>query len=68
MAALSEAVLPNLGTDAELIERSLREPERFAELFDRYYSDIHGFAARRVELAGRPVLSLGLDTASWLHE
>jgi RNA polymerase sigma factor (sigma-70 family) len=45
-------------SDAEVIERSLREPERFAEVFDRYYVEIHGFAARRL---GR---SLADDVAS----
>ena len=34
--------------DAELIERSWRDPDRFAEVFDRYYDDIHGYAARRL--------------------
>jgi RNA polymerase sigma factor (sigma-70 family) len=35
-------------TDAELIERSRREPERFAEVFDRYYAAIHGYVSRRL--------------------
>jgi RNA polymerase sigma factor (sigma-70 family) len=34
--------------DAALIRRSWREPERFAAVFDRYYSEIHGYAARRL--------------------
>jgi RNA polymerase sigma-70 factor (ECF subfamily) len=34
--------------DAALIERSWREPERFADVFDRYYDEIHGWAARRL--------------------
>jgi RNA polymerase sigma factor (sigma-70 family) len=41
-------VVATLTPDAVLIELSLREPERFAELFDRYYGDIHGYAARRL--------------------
>jgi RNA polymerase sigma factor (sigma-70 family) len=48
MAALSQAVVPTPATDAALIERSWREPERFADLFDRYYADIHRFASRRL--------------------
>jgi RNA polymerase sigma factor (sigma-70 family) len=44
--------------DAALIVRSLREPERFTELFDRYYAEIHGYVARRL---GR---SLAEDLAS----
>jgi RNA polymerase sigma factor (sigma-70 family) len=39
---------PHPATDAALIERSLREPRRFAEVFDRYYAEIHGYAARRL--------------------
>jgi RNA polymerase sigma factor (sigma-70 family) len=35
-------------SDAAIIGRSLREPECFAAVFDRYYPQIHGFAARRL--------------------
>jgi RNA polymerase sigma factor (sigma-70 family) len=35
-------------TDAAIIERSLVEPERFADVFDRHYPTIHAFAARRL--------------------
>jgi RNA polymerase sigma factor (sigma-70 family) len=34
--------------DAVSIERSWREPDRFAEVFDRHYADIHGYVARRL--------------------
>jgi RNA polymerase sigma factor (sigma-70 family) len=34
--------------DAAAIERSWREPDRFADVFDRHYSDIHGYVARRL--------------------
>jgi len=37
-----------VGTDAALIERSWREAERFAEVFDRYYAEIHGYVSRRL--------------------
>jgi RNA polymerase sigma factor (sigma-70 family) len=37
-----------LGTDAMLIERSWSEPDRFAEVFDRHYSEIHGYVSRRL--------------------
>src|SRR4029450_9037591 len=40
--------IPAAVADAALIERSLREPERFTELFDRYYGEIHGYVARRL--------------------
>lgn len=34
--------------DAAIIARSLAEPERFAEIFDRHYPRIHGYVARRL--------------------
>lgn len=37
-------------TDAEVIARSLRTPELFAEVFDRHQRAVHAYAARR---AGR---------------
>ena len=42
--------LPDLEwcADAAVIERSLRDPDRFAEIFDRHYAEIHGFASRRL--------------------
>ena len=47
----AEAALPDwrgLSTDAVLIEQSWGEPERFAEVFDRYYAAIHGYVSRRL--------------------
>ncbi|GAA4512091.1 RNA polymerase sigma factor [Actinoallomurus oryzae] len=35
-------------TDAEIIRLSGREPERFAEIFDRYYAEVYGYAERRL--------------------
>jgi RNA polymerase sigma factor (sigma-70 family) len=35
-------------TDAETIRLSRREPERFADIFDRYYTEVHGYVARRL--------------------
>lgn len=34
--------------DGRLISLSLAEGERFADLFDRHYATVHGFAARRL--------------------
>ncbi len=34
--------------DSALIERSLHDPESFAELFDRHAEEIHRYAARRL--------------------
>jgi RNA polymerase sigma-70 factor (ECF subfamily) len=41
-------VFPVPDSDATAITRSLREPECFATVFDRYYSPIHGYVARRL--------------------
>lgn len=46
MAALTQAFV--VQDDAAVIERSRREPEDFAAIFDRYYTQIHGYAARRL--------------------
>ncbi len=35
-------------SDATLVERSLRDPEAFAGLFDRHAAEIHRYAARRL--------------------
>jgi RNA polymerase sigma factor (sigma-70 family) len=35
-------------TDAEVIEVSLREPERFAILYDRHHQRVHRYVARRL--------------------
>jgi RNA polymerase sigma factor (sigma-70 family) len=42
--------LPDLAwrADAVVIERSLRDPDRFSEIFDRHYAGIHGYASRRL--------------------
>lgn len=40
--------LPAQSADAVIIEQSWREPERFAAIFDRYYTEIHGYATRRL--------------------
>ncbi|MHA5050005.1 RNA polymerase sigma factor [Streptomyces sp. SD15] len=39
---------PEVSQDAEVVARSLDEPERFASLYDRYAPDIHRYAARRL--------------------
>jgi RNA polymerase sigma-70 factor (ECF subfamily) len=36
------------GADASVIEQSWAEPERFATIFERYFSQIHRYIARRV--------------------
>jgi RNA polymerase sigma-70 factor (ECF subfamily) len=34
--------------DAQLVELSLRDPECFGVVFDRYFTEIHGYVARRL--------------------
>jgi RNA polymerase sigma-70 factor (ECF subfamily) len=40
--------VPVQDSDAAAITRSRREPECFATVFDRYYSQIHGYVVRRL--------------------
>jgi RNA polymerase sigma-70 factor (ECF subfamily) len=48
MSSVSLATVHERVTDAALVERSLRDPEAFARLFDRYAAEIHRYAARRL--------------------
>jgi RNA polymerase sigma-70 factor (ECF subfamily) len=48
MAAVTRALPTEAVGDAAIIERSWREPERFAAVFDRYYPQIYSFAAERL--------------------
>jgi RNA polymerase sigma-70 factor (ECF subfamily) len=50
MIAMSRALPAHVG-DAVIIEQSWGEPERFSAIFDRYYPEIHGYAARRLDSA-----------------
>jgi RNA polymerase sigma-70 factor (ECF subfamily) len=34
--------------DAQQVELSLRDPERFGVVFDRYFAEIHGYVAKRL--------------------
>jgi RNA polymerase sigma-70 factor (ECF subfamily) len=47
-AGIRPATGRSTDSDADLIELSRSEPARFAEVFDRYYGEIHGYAARRL--------------------
>lgn len=51
MAQVTSEPATARATDAAIIEESLRLPERFAELFDRYYDQIHTYVARRLTVA-----------------
>lgn len=47
MSQARDAALP-LSGDAAVVEASGREPERFAEIFHRYFDEIHRYVARRL--------------------
>jgi RNA polymerase sigma factor (sigma-70 family) len=48
-ATLADSANPDTAwSDARLIELSRQEPERFAEVFDRYHAEIHGYVSRRL--------------------
>ncbi|MBC6457300.1 RNA polymerase sigma factor [Actinomadura sp. HBU206391] len=50
MTGQARVVVPNplVRDDAELIEASRSRPERFAEIFDRYFAEIHRYVDRRL--------------------
>jgi RNA polymerase sigma factor (sigma-70 family) len=48
MSFVPLAAVDERTTDAALVERSLRDPEAFAGLFDRHAAEIHRYAARRL--------------------
>ena len=48
MSIVPVAAVDERTTDAALVERSLRDPEAFAGLFDRHAAEIHRYAARRL--------------------
>ncbi|MEV0819661.1 RNA polymerase sigma factor [Nonomuraea rubra] len=43
--------LPHQGppSDAELLEASNRRPDRFGEIYDRYFAEIHAYLGRRLD-------------------
>jgi RNA polymerase sigma factor (sigma-70 family) len=48
MAAVMALLPAQEVSDGEIIRRSVGEPECFAAIFDRYYAQVHGYAARRL--------------------
>jgi RNA polymerase sigma factor (sigma-70 family) len=48
MEAVTRGLRAHGRSDGAIIEQSLREPEQFAAIFDRYYNMIHGYTARRL--------------------
>ena len=52
--------------DATVIEQSWDDPERFAAIFDRYFTEIHRYLARRVggKVASWAALGVGISCAA----
>lgn len=42
-------------TDATLIERSLREPQQFAKIFDRHWPSLHAYCTSRAGASGEDI-------------
>jgi len=58
-------VLATQATDAELISRSLAEPEAFAAIFERHYADVHRYLARRIGSHGADDLAAATFTTAF---
>jgi RNA polymerase sigma factor (sigma-70 family) len=51
-------------TDAEIFQRSIRDPDAFREIFDRHASAVHAYARRRIGMtAGEEILAQTFLTA-----
>jgi hypothetical protein len=61
VSVITDDVGPPVG-DAAAIERSWGDPELFAAIFDRYFSEVHRYLARRV---GPAELTTSLPRYSW---
>ena len=48
MATVTPGLAARQASDAVIIQQSWLESERFAAIFDRYYAQIHDYAARRL--------------------
>ena len=53
-----------MDTDAEIFQRSIRDPDAFREIFERHASAVHAYARRRIGMtAGEEILALTFLTA-----
>jgi RNA polymerase sigma factor (sigma-70 family) len=51
-------------TDAEIFQRSIRDPDAFREIFDRHATAVHAYARRRIGMtAGEEILAQTFLTA-----
>jgi RNA polymerase sigma factor (sigma-70 family) len=51
-------------TDAEIFQRSIRDPDAFREIFERHASTVHAYARRRIGMtAGEEILAQTFLTA-----
>ena len=53
-----------MDTDAEIIQRSIRDPDAFREIFERHASTVHAYARKRIGMtAGEEILAETFLTA-----
>lgn len=53
-----------MDTDAEIFQRSIRDPDAFREIFERHASAVHAYARKRIGMtAGEEILSQTFLTA-----
>jgi RNA polymerase sigma-70 factor, ECF subfamily len=50
-------------TDAEIFQRSIRDPDAFREIFERHASAVHAYARKRIGVAGEEILAQTFLTA-----
>lgn len=52
-----------MDTDAEIFQRSIRDPDAFREIFERHASAVHAYARKRIGMAGEEILAQTFLTA-----
>lgn len=53
-----------MATDAEVFQRSIREPDAFSEIFERHAAAVHAYARKRIgSVAGEEILAQTFLTA-----
>jgi RNA polymerase sigma-70 factor (ECF subfamily) len=50
-------------TDAEIFQRSIRDPDAFRAIFERHASAVHAYARKRIGMAGEEILAQTFLTA-----
>ena len=52
-----------MDTDAEIFQRSIRDPDAFRAIFERHASAVHAYARKRLGMAGEEILAQTFLTA-----